>query len=145
MSQMHNIIAAFIQDALADADVSQAVPGGWFHGGRVSENVARPYGTINVEEEGREYQTGFSFLAKYKLTCTVYGDQKVGVAGATQEKIAELFDMALTFGQSGIDTDNSQILLFTPIGGSIEEDENTIQGKDVILTKNVWRLLIQEI
>ena len=141
MSQIQNVIHAFIESALADSDISQSVPGGWHHGKRLRNADARPYGMINVEELEREYNTGFNSLAKYRVELTIYGTDKVGVAGATQQKVADVFDLALSIGTG---SGHGKLLVVMPIGGSITEDDDQIHGKDVVLSKKIYRVTIKE-
>lgn len=139
MSQMHNIIKSFNELILFNPIVSARIPGGIHHGKRVPENTPRPYGVIDVREESREYHSGFGSLAKYTATLSIYNSDKVGTTGETQDWLASVFDLAYL-----LPSVYGTLMLVKPKSGSIEEDDNEIQGKDVLVSKNVWSILINE-
>ena len=139
MSQTHNIIKSFNEKILSDATVSGRLPGGLHQGIRTDESTPRPYGVIQCTEESREYHSGFGSLAKYKVVLTVYNKDRVGTTGQTQNELAGLFDLAFSL-PSVIGT----IMSIVPIAGEIKEDENDVQGKDVLTSQNTWAILINE-
>ena len=140
MGQLQNIIQSFNDCILTNATVSSQMPGGLHHAFLLDEEATRPYGVIEVNELSREYNSGWGSLAMYEVELTVYGKQRVKPVGDTQENLGFLFNTNLDLGSV-----TGAVMSVVPITGSLEEDEVSIQGKDVLLSKNKWKIQINEV
>ena len=139
MAQLHEIMKLYNTRIIENATVSALIPGGLHHAKLVDELAIRPYATIEVNETAREYISGGQALADYEVTILVYNKQKVETAGNTQLLLEKLF------------APNSDFVIYTqPImsslemSGMIEEDEKTIDGLDVLQSKNKWKIKVLE-
>ena len=138
MSQSHLIVKSFKDLVASTSGLNAALPGDLHHGVRVDTSIVRPFALIVVTEKDRETFSGAT-LVTYEAALTIYGGQQVGVVGAAQQAFADVFNLS-----QSLPSVVGQVVLIQPTQCEIEEDKDSEFGKDILIGKQKWDILIQE-
>jgi len=133
---LNAVIAKALKDLVAsDARLAVMLPGD-LHYGRADTSAVRPFGTVMVEERGREYESGGGALVEYELTLTIYGKQSGWDVAEILQGFAAVMNMGgwLPVLPTGVGT----VLSILPTGSTVTEDDTEEFGKDVMVGRSTW-------
>ncbi len=140
---LNALIARAVKNRVtANAQLSALLPGD-LHYGRADTSATRPFASMTVEEKEREYDSGGGALVQYELTVTVYGKQRARNVG----EILQLFSALLSreVGWLQVVTDQlGAVLSVVPTGSTLTEDDTEEFGKDVMVGRATWLLIVNE-
>ncbi len=131
-----NFKASVAADARLTARLSDV------HYGRADTSAVRPFAAFTVEEKEREYDSGGGALVQYELSLTVYGKQRARDVGVILQAFASLMNRSTGGPLTG--TDLGTVISTLPTGSTLTEDDTEEFGKDVMVGRATWLIVVNE-
>ncbi len=139
---LNAVLAKSFKELVATTPSLSVLLPGDLHHGRADTKTTRPFGSFTVTELEREYESGLGALVRYDLTLTIYGKQRVREVGEI------LRDFAGVMNRGGwhpvFPGDVGSFLSIVPTGSTMMEDETEEFGKDVMVGRSSWLILVNE-
>lgn len=140
MSVPHSeILKAFRQRWLASSMLAALVPGG-LHQGNVPDDSRQPYASLKVRHEQPEYNSGTSYVQKFKVDLTVWSSAGPADAGKIEQTIQGVYPRSVA---SLLTLKSGTVLQVQQAEGDLDVEPEMKSGKDVLITALAWELLIQ--
>lgn len=139
MAQPHLVIKSFKDRQAATPELVTALPGGLRHGTKADTTTPRPFGLITCEEKDRKYHSGGAAFVSYEVVLTIVGTDRVETVGHAQDLFAAVFNMSRV-----LPSVDGYVIIIEPAGSTIIEDPNNEYGKDILIGRQTWNVLIQE-
>ena len=124
----------------ASADLLTSVPGGLEYG-RVRQGADTPYASLRIRADVSEFTSdddGGGTIQDYLATLRVWSGQDIADVSSIETDVGAALDGA-TLSVTG-----ATFLGIWGDPGSLDEDPETRQAKDVLLTEFNWRIKLQE-
>ena len=141
-SQIDTIVKSLKGIVSGTAALATLLPGGLSHGKRVNPEAVKPFGSLIVEEQKRVFNSSGVSLATYLVTLRVYVSEKIGRAGEILGIFHDHFDRLRSL--PSLDEDEAKLVLIFPGKSRINEDDDVVLGKDVILAETDWTIKLAE-
>ena len=141
---LNALIARAVKERVtANAQLSALLPGDLHYGKRADTSATRPFAAMTVDEFEREYDSGGGAIVRYRLTVTVYGGQRARNVGEILQVFSALLSREVGWLQVVADQLGS-VLSIVPSESDLTEDETEEFGKDVMVGRSAWRIVVNE-
>ena len=141
MSCQHLIVSSIKQLVSATPRLTAALPGD-LHYGKADALTNRPFGSLTVEEQGREYNSGGGALVHYLVTLKLYGKQRVRTVGELLQEFGALLNG--TRSLPTIPEELADVVSIIPTGGPMAEDDAEEYGEDCVTGQASWLVTLNE-
>jgi len=150
MTQIAKIIqsldALATEDPLASALATAGFVGGLHHGTDASRKEPKPFGLLNATQVDSEGNSSGVRLVTYRVDLTVVVEADNNVLGKILATFNHYWDRL--YGQGALpslDPDYAKFVLIWPEASeSGEAEEQTTEGKDILLGVTSWTLKLSE-